>query len=232
MSLPAAGLTAGAGRKVSLQFRDMPVRSAVDALFRVAELSYAIDPSASGSVTALLKDVPFSDALSVVLRQAGLTCCKDGEVYCIGTKAQEPAKEAPVPAPKVLMSAAPATTEAVRQEAASDGIRAQGLGAVDTSRTFGEQVLTKGRRSLSYSVRVGGSFGGYRALSGSFGANGGYASFGYGGGGSCGGAGGGYGGGSSGGGYGGSGGGYGGGSGGGSSGGGYGGAGGGYGGGR
>lgn len=90
-ALPVAAQTAKGGgqadpgKRVSLNFKDVPVRSAVEMLFNGSGLNYVVEPGVSGTVAVLrVEDMPFTDALSTLLKASGLTVRKESGVYHIG----------------------------------------------------------------------------------------------------------------------------------------------------
>jgi len=77
-------------KRVTVNFKDVDVKSAISMLFDGSGQNYAFEPGVSGTVNKKLVDLPFPDALSAVLKAANLTMRKDKAVYIIG-----PQKEAP-----------------------------------------------------------------------------------------------------------------------------------------
>lgn len=72
---------------ISLELRDTPVRSAIDSLFKGTGINYAIEPGVTGTIPNLsLKDVTFDQALKTLVKAAGLTYRKDGQIYLISAK--------------------------------------------------------------------------------------------------------------------------------------------------
>jgi type II secretory pathway component GspD/PulD (secretin) len=58
-------------KPVTLELRDVPLRAALQALFRGTGLQYSIDPDVPDvPVTLVVRDMPFSKALRVLIRQA------------------------------------------------------------------------------------------------------------------------------------------------------------------
>jgi len=81
----------GKDKKISLDFRNMDVRTALKTLFENAGYNYAIDPSVpSVLITLSLRDVTFDTALRVLLKQANLTYSKEaGDVYIVKSRMAE-----------------------------------------------------------------------------------------------------------------------------------------------
>src|SRR5689334_7559484 len=60
-------------RKVTLNLKDTPLRSAIDALFQGTGLQYAVDPNVPNvPLTITLRDVGLQAALRILIRQAAL----------------------------------------------------------------------------------------------------------------------------------------------------------------
>ncbi|HEY6147309.1 MAG TPA: secretin and TonB N-terminal domain-containing protein, partial [Thermoanaerobaculia bacterium] len=55
---------------------------------RITEANFAVDPEVKGSVTTRLEDVPWRDALDVVLRSNGFAAKIDGRVVRVSTPAK------------------------------------------------------------------------------------------------------------------------------------------------
>ena len=198
-SLAAAQARTDSSKKINLEFRNTPIRSAIDALFRSAGLNYALDPSVTGTITVSLNNVAFEDALNVVLRQANLTRRKEGEVYYIKPKAEDTSTVvtgAPLETPAPI--AGPSVTETVQTDIKIEKITLQYADAVDMAQLFGGQVFQSRSGGMSGGGYGGGGYGGGYGGYGGSSFGGGYGGFG-----GMSGFGGGYGGGSFGGGYGG-----------------------------
>lgn len=71
-------------KPISISFKDVPVRNAIEQLFQGTGLSYAFEPGVQGTVTLNLVDVPFNDALTAILKAANLTVRKERGIYTIG----------------------------------------------------------------------------------------------------------------------------------------------------
>ncbi|HEY3268205.1 MAG TPA: hypothetical protein VGM37_14885 [Armatimonadota bacterium] len=88
IAVPAPAKTA---KTISLDFKDMPIREAVQALFSGTGLNYAVTPDAAQAaptVTLNLQDVSFDAALNILTKTAGLRFRKDRDtgVYMIEAK--------------------------------------------------------------------------------------------------------------------------------------------------
>src|SRR3569833_2396892 len=94
---PAARAAEDLDRKVSVNLRDVPLRSAIDSLFAGTGLQYSVDPNVLNvPVTLNLRDIGLQSGLRLLVRQAataqpGLTFSKDGDIYVIRIRQAQPA---------------------------------------------------------------------------------------------------------------------------------------------
>ncbi len=102
------GQTGDANNRVTINFKDVPIRSAIDMLFQNTKLNYTVESGIQGVVNAKLEDIPFTDALSVVLKTSGLTVRQEDGVYVIGEQKEVAPVMTPTPTPLL--------TEAVKVE--------------------------------------------------------------------------------------------------------------------
>lgn len=85
----ARGFSAGdpMDRPINIEFKDMSLPDAIDALFKDSGVSYTLDPAVGQlKVTAVLKNVTVQQALSQVCRAAGAVYRVEGGVYAIGPR--------------------------------------------------------------------------------------------------------------------------------------------------
>jgi len=73
------------GEPLSLNLKDADIRDVLRTFADLTGLNMAIDPGVSGSVTVDFVDVPWDQALDIILRQNGLTYSLEGNVMRIGT---------------------------------------------------------------------------------------------------------------------------------------------------
>jgi hypothetical protein len=79
----------GAQKKVTLDFKDVPLRAAVEKLFAGSDLQYAIEPTVPNvPITLQVRDTPLIDALRRLIRTAaprvpGLTYAVEDNIYII-----------------------------------------------------------------------------------------------------------------------------------------------------
>ncbi|MEO8378304.1 MAG: type IV pilus secretin PilQ [Acidobacteriota bacterium] len=73
------------GEPLSLNLKDADIRDVLRTFADLTGLNMAIDPGVSGSVTVDFVDVPWDQALDIILRQNSLTYTLEGNVMRIGT---------------------------------------------------------------------------------------------------------------------------------------------------
>lgn len=76
------------GKRVTFNFQDIPVRSALNLLAQVSGLNIVAADSVSGSVTVRLVNVPWDQALDVIMRAKGLDKRRNGNVIWIAPQEQ------------------------------------------------------------------------------------------------------------------------------------------------
>lgn len=89
-------LTAGVGyggEKLSLNFQNIEVRSLLQVIADFTNFNIVTSDNVTGSVTLRLKDVPWDQALDIILQAKNLGMRKSGNVITIAPKAEIAAKE-------------------------------------------------------------------------------------------------------------------------------------------
>jgi type IV pilus assembly protein PilQ len=81
------------GEKLSFNFQNVEVRAALQAIADISSLNIITSDSVSGSLTLRLKDVPWDQALDVVLQAKGLDMRRNGNVLWIAPKEELLTKE-------------------------------------------------------------------------------------------------------------------------------------------
>jgi type IV pilus assembly protein PilQ len=81
------------GEKLSFNFQNVEVRAALQAIADISGLNIITSESVSGNLTMRLKDIPWDQALDVVLRAKGLDMRKNGTVLWIAPKDELLTKE-------------------------------------------------------------------------------------------------------------------------------------------
>jgi type IV pilus assembly protein PilQ len=87
---PGGRTLSGSGRvfsgdPISLNLKDADIKDVLRTFAQLTGLNIAVDPQVSGSVTVDFVDVPWDQALDLILRQNGLTYVLEGNVMRIGT---------------------------------------------------------------------------------------------------------------------------------------------------
>jgi type IV pilus assembly protein PilQ len=81
------------GEKLSLNFQNIEVRSLLQVIADFTNFNVVTSDSVSGAVTLRLKDVPWDQALDIILQAKGLGMRKNGNVLWIAPKDEIAAKE-------------------------------------------------------------------------------------------------------------------------------------------
>jgi type IV pilus assembly protein PilQ len=76
------------GEPISLNLKDADIKDVLRTFAELTGLNIAVDPGVRGSVTVDFVDVPWDQALDLILRQNGLTFMLEGNVMRIGTTAR------------------------------------------------------------------------------------------------------------------------------------------------
>jgi type IV pilus assembly protein PilQ len=88
MAAPATGnCTSGryTGEPFGMNFKDLDLKDFFRLIHEISGLNVVLDPSVKGSVTIVLDDVPWDQALAIVLDNNGLACTLQGNVLRIAT---------------------------------------------------------------------------------------------------------------------------------------------------
>ena len=89
---PGAADSRYSGEKISLDLKDADLKDVLRTFAELTQINIAIDPEVKGSVTVRLHDVPWDQALDLILRMNGLGYVLEGNVLRVG----EPRKLIPV----------------------------------------------------------------------------------------------------------------------------------------
>ncbi len=85
-ALDRAGSPAGrwVGETISLDLKDADLRDVLHAFSQMTGLNIAVDPEVKGSVTVRLHDVPWDQALDLIVRANGFGYVLEGNVLRVG----------------------------------------------------------------------------------------------------------------------------------------------------
>jgi type IV pilus assembly protein PilQ len=81
------------GDKLSLNFQNVEVRRLLQVIGEFTGLNVVVSDSVSGSITLILKDVPWDQALDIILQQKGLDMRKNGNVILVAPREEIATKE-------------------------------------------------------------------------------------------------------------------------------------------
>ncbi|WP_251977081.1 type IV pilus secretin PilQ [Salinicola avicenniae] len=80
---PAAREASYTGQRITLDFQDIPVRDVLSIIAEVSGLNVIASDSVQGNVTLHLYDVPWDQALALVLQSRGLASRREGDVMMV-----------------------------------------------------------------------------------------------------------------------------------------------------
>ncbi|MHB8744514.1 MAG: type IV pilus secretin PilQ [Sulfuricaulis sp.] len=81
------------GEKLSLNFQNIDVRAALQVLADFTNLNFVVSDTVKGSLTLRLKDVPWDQALALILDSKNLAMRREGNVITVAPAAEMAAKE-------------------------------------------------------------------------------------------------------------------------------------------
>ena len=81
------------GEKLSLNFQDVEVRRLLQVIGEFTGMNIVVSDSVGGSITLILKDVPWDQALDIIMQQKGLDMRKNGNVILIAPREELATKE-------------------------------------------------------------------------------------------------------------------------------------------
>lgn len=81
------------GEKLSLNFQNVEVRRLLQVIGEFTGLNIVVSDSVGGSITLILRDVPWDQALDIILQQKGLDMRKNGNVILIAPREEIATKE-------------------------------------------------------------------------------------------------------------------------------------------
>lgn len=103
------------GEKLSLNFQDIEVRSVLQVIADFTGLNIVASDTVTGNLTLRLKDVPWDQALDIIMQNKGLTMRKVGNVITVAPTEEVAAKDkAALEASQAIESLEPLVTEVFR----------------------------------------------------------------------------------------------------------------------
>ena len=149
-----------AGERVTFNFQDIPVRSVLQLIADVSELNVVVADSVSGNVTLRLVNVPWDQALDIILQAKGLDKRRRGGVIWVAPTAEIAAREQALEDARIaLEDRAPLISEyipinygnakSIAELLTNDTLRAQGgaaggSGASQSAQRSGGFLSTRG----------------------------------------------------------------------------------------
>lgn len=88
MPMPLLAATPHRGEPISLNFQDVEVRAVLQVLADYAGINLVASDSVQGNITLRLQDVPWDQALALVLRSKGLARREEGNVLLVAPAAE------------------------------------------------------------------------------------------------------------------------------------------------
>ncbi len=76
------------GEPISLDLKDADLRDVLKAFAKIGRFNLAVDPEVRGSVTVRLENVPWDQALDVILRMNALGSVLEGRILRVGVPAK------------------------------------------------------------------------------------------------------------------------------------------------
>jgi len=141
------------GKKLSLNFQDIEVRSVLQLIADFTDLNLVASDTVTGNITLRLENVPWDQALAIVLKAKGLDKRQEGNVLMVAPAVEIAERERlQVEANKQLIELAPLVTEFVRIRYA-DASKLFQLFDKDTNRGSGSSGANKGATSSILSER-------------------------------------------------------------------------------
>ena len=145
--LDADKLTAGAGyrgEKLSLNFQNIEVRALLQVIADFTNFNVVTSDTVVGNVTLRLKDVPWDQALDIILQAKGLGMKKNGNVLQIAPKDELAAKEkAELEAQAAIQELEPLRTQAFQLNYAKAVDIAEQLDSTRTGNGLGGQTTSR-----------------------------------------------------------------------------------------
>jgi type IV pilus assembly protein PilQ len=81
---PADSESRFVGETISLDLKDADLKDVLRTFAELTRLNIAVDPDVTGSVTVRLREVPWDQALDLILRMNGLGYVLEGKILRIG----------------------------------------------------------------------------------------------------------------------------------------------------
>ena len=143
-----------AGEKLSLNFQNIEVRALLQVIADFTNFNVVTSDTVTGNVTLRLKDVPWDQALDIILQAKGLGLRKSGNVILIAPKDELNAKEkVDLEAKQQIAALEPVRTQAFQLNYAKAADVANGLTGQATGGSTGTRILSP-RGSVIFEART------------------------------------------------------------------------------
>lgn len=154
------------GEKVSLNFQNIPLRELLHVFADITNFNIVISDTVAGNVSLRLNDVPWDQALDIVLQQKGLSMRKNGNVIWIAPSDELAAREKlDLESKQVISDLEPVRTESIQLNyQKADVVARMLLGAAPPSQGGGAsqplpqgvklQKLVSDRGSVAFDTRT------------------------------------------------------------------------------
>lgn len=143
------------GERLSLNFQEIEVRAVLQLLADFTGLNLVVSDSVGGSITLRLKNVPWDQALDIVLRTQGLDKRRNGNVIFIAPRQELAAREqAQMEAQQKQAELAPLRTEYIQVNYAKASELASVLQSQDVSLLSERASVTVDQRTNTLLVRA------------------------------------------------------------------------------
>ncbi|TAN06452.1 MAG: type IV pilus secretin family protein [Rhodanobacteraceae bacterium] len=152
------------GSRVTFNFQDIPVRSVLQLLADVSNLNIVASDSVQGNVTLRLVDVPWDQALDVILRAKGLAKRQNGNVIWVAPQTEiakyeeniAEAREKQLNSAQLVTDYIPINYGSAKQIAAllTSGAKSGNVGGGGSSGANTERGFLSPRGSVSYDERT------------------------------------------------------------------------------
>jgi type IV pilus assembly protein PilQ len=142
------------GEKLSLNFQNVEVRSVLNVIADFTDLNIITSDTVQGNLTLRLKDVPWDQALDIILQTRGLDMRKSGNVVWIAPRDELATKEKlELEAKQQIAELEPLRTETFQLNFAKAEVIAKLLSGTSGAGGTGQRILSK-RGSASWDDRT------------------------------------------------------------------------------
>ena len=147
-----------AGEKLSLNFQNIEVRSVLQVIADFTGLNIITSDTVTGNLTLRLKDVPWDQAMDIIMKNKGLTMRKTGNVIMVAPAEEVTAKDkAQLEATQAIEDLEPLRTEAFTlkyQKASEFNKILDGTNSTGGAGAAGQNRILSKRGSVNYDPRT------------------------------------------------------------------------------